>query len=496
MARETLYDDFLAFERKHSLFAPGDGVVAAVSGGPDSVALLDILRQLSSNGRIRLAACHLNHQLRGAEADGDERFVEELCASMGVPLEVGRRDVAALARDKGLSVETAAREARYEFFDSAVRKHKARCVATAHTMSDEAETVIQRLIEGAGPEGLTGIPVKRPLGKWTDVAVVRPLLFATRGRIMEYLSARGLSSRTDSTNLEPLYLRNRIRLEVLPKLREFNPSIEEALARVAESMDIMYDFVWNEVRDQWHRVVVSDKPHVFLIRRRELLGIHGAVAREIVKEVLARADVPARDIKAAHIEAIMCLAESRKPSARLELPGGIVIRRDYDSIRVAHATAFPEEPGRAAEETSAAGADEPTAFEELLDLDGIVTLPDGHWIEAARYGELSKEDIRDLKSAGKTPNQELLDAFAVKRPLVVRYPRPGDRYKPLGCRGEKKLSDIFIDAKVPAEKRATIPVVEDRQGIVWVVGFRIADRVKLRGPGRCLLLRWRQRPKS
>jgi tRNA(Ile)-lysidine synthase len=492
MARETLYDDFLAFERRHNLFPSGDGVVAAVSGGPDSVALLDILRQFSSGGRIRLAACHLNHQLRGAEADDDERFVESLCDSMGVPLEVGRRDVAALAREKSLSVEAAARDARYAFFNKAVRKHNARHVATAHTMSDQAETVVQRILEGAGPEGLTGIPLKRTLGKWTDIKVARPLLFATRERIMDYLAGRGLSSRTDSTNLEPVYLRNRIRLELLPRLREFNPSIEDALARIAESMDLVYDFLWREVDDHWHRVVSWNKPPIFSLRRHALLRVHGAIAREIVKGVLTNAGLPERDLKAAHIEAVLALAESRKPSARVELPAGFVVRREYDDIFVGRATEFADESMPAAETANDEG------FEEILEVNGRVDLPAGGFIDSmVENDEYMDDESREQLIKSAAGDEAAMDMQNIELPLAVRYPRPGDRFRPLGCRGEKKLSDVFINAKIPADQRATIPLICDRSGIVWVAGYRIAEHVRVGGlTTRYVLVSWRRPEKS
>ena len=477
--RSVLYEDFLAFERRHALLPNGGRVLACVSGGPDSVALLDILHNFSKGGRIELYACHLNHQLRGVEAQEDAAFVKRLCDSMGVQVEVGARDVAALAKEKGLSIETAARDARYEFFNSCARRFKCNTVATAHTMSDDAETVLMRLIEGAGPEGLTGIPVKRPLGKRTDLSIVRPLLFAARPRIEQYLAERRLEYRVDKSNLEPIYLRNRIRLEVIPRLKELNPSIEEALARTAESIDRMYDLVGREIGRAWRRVVENDKGPVYLLRRAELLKVHPAVATEIVKEILVRAGLSERNLRSAHMDAVMDLAESRKPSGRLELPDGVEARRDYDSLLIAPAREFP----------SSRRQEMPEAFEEMLDVDGSVELPRAGRIEARRLNELSLDDF----VARKGKDEEVVDARALKGALRVRFPRRGDRYRPLGAPGERKLSDVFIDARLPAADRAAIPVVEDDKGIVYVGGLRIAHRAKVgKKTTRYVLLRWRR----
>ena len=203
--------------------------MVACSGGPDSVALFDIMVRWSASAKIKVFACHLNHCLRGADSDGDAAFVEDLARSVGVELFTGRRDVAGLARERGVSIETAARDARYEFFIEAAGKLRCSAVVTAHTASDNAETFLQRLIEGAGVEGLGGIPHWRLLDADRKVHLWRPLLFAHRPEIEKYLEARGLAFRVDKSNLEPTYLRNRIRLELLPRLREFNPSIEESL---------------------------------------------------------------------------------------------------------------------------------------------------------------------------------------------------------------------------------------------------------------------------
>ncbi len=468
MSRSALYEEFLNYTRRHHLIAPGDAVLVAVSGGADSVVLLELLCRLRHGGSITLAACHLDHCLRGAESTEDARFVEQLCGRLNVPLESARRDVAALARDSGLGIEETARKVRYEFFAEAARRRGSARVATGHTLSDNAETILQRLIEGAGAAGLSGIPPARPLEDGSAVMVVRPLLFATRQKIEQYRDERGLSSRLDRTNLQPLYLRNRIRHELLALLREYNPSIEEALSRTATCIDALRDLVKGDASSLIDTVASRDESGRIVLDVEGLTSAHPAVSGEVVLWALREADVDGRRLAWAHVEAILDLAAGPNPSGELDLPGALIARREYGRIVIGAAGVL----GGCAD------------FQAGLGVPGEVVLPGG-------AGRIQARPVEGLKLSdfvcGKTPEEELIDASALYGDLYVRFAQTGDRFRPLGAPGARKLQDFFVDEKVPRRLRASTPLVLDNEGIIWVASRRIAERVKVTGQTRHLL---------
>ncbi len=475
MARSTLYEDFLASVKNRGVFTQGQRAMVACSGGPDSVALLDIMTRYAPSVGIKVFCCHLNHCLRGADSDEDERFVQKLAKSRSIEIFTATRDVAALARERGLSVETAAREARYEFFAEAAKKLRCSVVVTAHTASDNVETFLQRLIEGAGAEGLSGIPSWRLLDAARKVHLWRPLLFAYRSNIEGYCASRGLEFRTDKTNLEPTYLRNRIRLRLLPLLREFNPSIEQALARAAMTVSDLYDYVGDDVERVYRSILYQPKPPILVISIYKLLECPAVTAREAVKYVLINAGVEWRELKYSHVDAVFALAMSRKASARLDMPGDVSVRREYEFLYVGRESDFAAK-GIGLDSTGPDDLKYDADWSAVLVPPGTVKIPSG-------LGEITvvDEGMPDIATFAKdkTADEEIIDADAVRGVLCVRFARNGDRFRPLGAPGVRKLQDVFTDARVPAPQRRLAPVVCDDKGIIWVVGHRIADRVKI-----------------
>jgi len=482
VARSTLYEDFLAFVRRNALFSPGERVLAAVSGGPDSVALFDLLKRFSARGRIRLFACHLDHRLRGAASAADAAFVAALARKLRVPLVSARRDVAKLAARKRLTIEAAAREARYEFFLRAARKLELTRVATAHTLSDNAETILQRLIEGAGPAGLAGIPVSRPLDAKGRFLVVRPLLFATRAEIEKYVARRGLKFRLDRSNLEPVYTRNRIRLEFLPVLKKLAPSAEETISRAGANVSALLDCVRGLIADAEAKIIEREGRASIVLRRAALLAAPRFVAGEVLKNVIARAGVEGREILSAHFEAVLALARGRRPSASVALPSGLVARREYERIVVGKGRRGRRRPTRVTTHLPTASGSStsikpthPDARPAALEIPGVTSIAGGARIEAKM---LKSFDLRAFLKH-KTAEEEVVDADALLGGVVLRPPLRGERLVTLGARGRRKLQDFFTDLKVPARLRKAIPVVADDLGIIWVAGLRIADRVKV-----------------
>ena len=402
----------------HALLPPGAGVVCAVSGGADSVCLLHLLRSLAPELGLRLRAAHYNHQLRGAEADEDEAFVQTLCRQWDVPLVTGRGDVAALAKASGQGIEAAARQARYAFLLEAAGSD---LIATAHTADDNAETMLINLVRGSALTGLAGIPAK-------SGQIVRPLLRWTRQDVLDYLARNGLSHREDSSNAEDAYLRNRIRHQVLPLLQQENPSLVPAMDRLAQQIR----------QDDAYLDACAARALADLRTRR---GLNCAVLPELPEALQGRVVLQwLKDVSGlthAHVDAVLALAASQHPSGQFSLPGGWVVRREYAQLVLEKSDAFTE-----------------ILPEVLLAVPGVT-----------QWGDWRIRTVFDTPDPTLDPAHTLaLDYDLLALPLVVRPRRTGDRILLPG--GEKQLKKLMIDLKLPAASRARLPVIADRNGPV------------------------------
>ena len=399
-----MLNKLLEFIRRYGLISPGDRVICAVSGGADSVALLFAMYLLRERLDITLEAAHFNHRLRGEESDADEAFVKELCGRYDIPLHLGSGRI--LPGKKGL--EAAAREARYAFLRSLPGK-----IATAHTADDNAETVLLHLVRGTGLKGLGGIS---PM----NGNVIRPMLTVTRREVEAFLSEYALPHREDSTNATDLFLRNRIRRNVMPLLLQENPSLAENLSDMALGL--------REDEDYLSRMAGETLPGVAALRE-----MHPALRARALERFLKENGVPEPEKR--HIALLEQLVFSDKPSARADLPGGITVARRYDTLEVL-------------------GEAQPLS-ERVLE--GSLELPElGLQVVCAEADTIVNTlDTFTVVPAGK---------------IVVRSRLPGDRIRLSG--GTKSLKKLFIDRKIPASERLRIPVIADEAGVlgVWSIG--------------------------
>ncbi|MCY4075958.1 MAG: tRNA lysidine(34) synthetase TilS [Acidobacteria bacterium] len=456
--RRPLVARVLRAIERGGLIPRGGRVLAALSGGPDSVALSALLADGAAAGGFALAGLlHVNHQLRGSAAEADEGFCRGLAAALDVPIRVERVDVAGLARADGLSIEHAGHRARYAIFERVAGEERADRVATGHTQDDLAETVLLRLIRGAGPGGLAGI---RPRAG----RIVRPLLGVTRRELREHLAARGLAYREDESNRDLRVVRNRVRHRLLPLLqREFSPSIVAALAREAAIARADADWI-DGVANQRAASVVTYKEGAVAVDVAAIRAQPRAVARRIARAALERASGRGR-VGFDHVERLLDLAAGRAAEpGGADFPGGRAERRG------AHIVLRPAASGRAPRPEAGGG------FEYRLDVPGEVAVPEAGLAIAAEPATTTPEPLRArgplvaVAAAGLTP------------PLTVRSWRAGDAFRPLGLGGRKKLQDFFVDRKVARGARGTIPLVADRRrGIVWVVGHAPAEDFRVTG---------------
>jgi len=448
----------LAGIRRRQLFEPGARVVAAVSGGSDSVALAWILRELSEAGALRLTAiAHLDHSLRGAESARDAAFCRDLAAELGVPFDVEAVDVASLAKANGQSIEEAGREARYAFFDRVRARTTADAVATGHTRDDQAETVLMRVFRGAGTKGLAGIPPRRG-------AIVRPLIDLRRVELVGWLDAHSRRWVEDSTNADRAVTRNWIRHALLPEITaRFGDGVIDVLARGAD-LARADDSVLSEIAREVAPGIQTSVGHGIDLSVPALCVQPLAIRQRVVRGVLKRFG---GGPSAAHVEAVLRMAESGQPARLrlgqrlLELSGGgrvLSIRESRPAERTGSSWTYPLEIPGEIDLPEAAGrlTASPTTLEALGGMSKVKHLPEGQAVAAGLEG-----------------------------PLVVRAWKPGDAMHVLGLSGRKKVQDLFVDRKVPRERRHMVPVVAHPDGrIVWVAGhalgepFRVSEATK------------------
>lgn len=446
--------DVLATIATHRLFEQGETVVVAVSGGADSVALLDFLATRAELG-LRLVVGHLNHGLRGAEADADERFVCGLAERYGLPVEAARDDVRALSRERRLSLEEAGREARHAFLAAVAERHGATRIALAHHRDDQAETVLMRLIRGAGADGLAGMRPRTGSGLY-----VRPLLAVSRRDIVAYLRARGLSWREDASNLDQRFLRNRIRHELLPLLTTYNPAIADQLAATAESLAADGDLLERLTAERY--AVCRQDGEGAGLKVASLRNEPDGVRLRLYRKAIAGAKGDLRRLAYRHLQAVDRLVLGTRPNAELLFPDGVRVVRRYDLL-----TVFA---GEANEGSS--------GYELLVEGPGTYRLPGG-WLLTVAMGRAP--DSWD----GAPPDTAWIDTERAPFPWLVRTFRPGDRIRPLGMTGEKKVKDLFIDLKIPADERRSRPLLFAGSALVWVCGLRrgaVAEAAPGSGP--------------
>ncbi len=468
------------FVRQHDLIGPGARVLAAVSGGSDSVALVHLLRDLAAAGDLQLTGlAHFNHQLRSAAVD-DEQFAAGIAASLGLPFFVDREDVAARASREHRSVEDAARVARHAFLERARVASGADVVAFGHTRDDQAETVLLRLMRGAGPRGLAGMHPRNGRS-------VRPLLGCRRHELRAWLAERRLPFVEDASNQDVSIPRNRVRAELLPLLASrFNTGIVDVLADQADMARVMAAWMDAMAADLEVRSVrPSTAAGGAMVREIDLAMLRAAplaLQRALLWRVLTEVAGP-RPIAFSHVDAALRLTEEQTAS-RIDLPGQSLERIGPSLVlrgRVAGAQGRP-----------AAGHEASNLFRVSLSIPGEVTLPEAGWIVTA--AALAADAERAGAAAGSGGSHSGHDVAMVRRDccggsLIVRNRRPGDRFQPVGLDGHKTLQDYFVDRKVARAERDRVPlVVDETDRIVWVAGFGIDEAFRVTDPAQEVII--------
>lgn len=433
---------------RFGMIDPGDLVVVAVSGGPDSVCLLDVMHQLSAELEMRLLVAHYNHGLRGSEDEYETLLVSHLADSLGLPFEM-EKDTS--LRDDSSSLEARARDSRYRFLEMVMEKHQAQKIALGHNLNDQAETVLMRLLRGSGTSGLAGIPPIR------DNKFLRPLIEIRREYIEVYLKERGLPCAMDSSNLDTRHLRNRIRLELMPMLREYQPQILEHLGRVSVILRDEDRLLELQVNEWVEKEAEHGSNGYISLQLSSFLELPKPFRNRAIRHIIKKTKKNLRLIECDHIQSVSKLADSKNPQGMINLPNGFVVRRVYNQLLFGFG-----------------------AKESLREFSYHLKGPGIHHLE--HFGRsISLEEAGSGLDSGMIDKKwtAYVDAGRLNYPLVVRNFRPGDRFRPLGMEGHKKLKDFFIDLKVPSDVRSTTPILTSQGDIVWVCGFRIDEGFKV-----------------
>jgi tRNA(Ile)-lysidine synthase len=444
--------------REQRLFQPGDRIIVAVSGGADSVGLLRVLLELRQELGIVLSVAHFHHQIRGQEADRDQQFVAELARDHQLPLHTGSEDVPAYARDHKVSLESAARELRHRWFRDLVQQGHGDKVATAHTLDDQAETVLMRIVRGTGVRGLSGIAPEQK-----EKHLVRPLLGTTRAEIEAYLNAIQQCWRTDASNRDLAHTRNRIRHTLLPLLeKEFNPAIRQTLAELAEIARLEDQYWKAKLESLLPRLVRHGKPtrsgrsatgaaaHTLALDLKALQALPEVVQAMVLQKTAGELGVV---LEFQHIQSLTNILHRARP-AKLTLPHGLSVTASLRELR------FSLQPDPA-----------PDNYQYSLPIPGKVRLPElGKWIRT-QVISAGKQKISGYNAAS------LLDRTLLAPELTVRNWRAGDRFFPAYSQSPKKVKELLQASRLggtfsPAERKLW-PVVESAGAIVWMRGFPV-----------------------
>lgn len=437
---------------EHGLVSRGDTVIVAVSGGADSTALLHLLTGLREEWNLTLVVAHLDHQMRPNSA-ADVRFVHQIALELDLQIVTEAVDVPGLARRQKFSIEEAGREARYEFLGKLARERGAQRIATAHTQDDEIETVLMRLLRGDPWDALTGIPMARPL---EAAQVIRPLLRAAREDVRKYLSARSVEWREDPSNRDLRFVRNWMRLRVLPELERTAPGARDLLVRMSEMMGSA-DRMLTDLTSEHAGKVAETHPHLVKVPLGEFRRHSPAVQRRMLKWTVSQVVGIPIGLPAVMEARARRVATRGRPGDVADL-GMIAVRVNYDTLEVAR----PQPPR--------------PSTEYQLKIPGTVTAEEFGVTLTASLVEIAAP----TRSSSKESDEVYLDAGGLGGELRIRSWRPGDRMMPLGMRGKKKVQDLFVDDKVPRWERHRIPVVTDAHGrIVWIVGRRLSEAVRI-----------------
>lgn len=493
----SLVQKITEFCQKNNLLAPHDHVVLGVSGGPDSLCLLDVLETMRPTFNLTLTVAHLNHQLRGADSQADEAFVRTIAAQRQLPLFVESVEVAAVAAQRKQSLEEAARQLRYAFLGRVARQVGAAKIAVGHNADDQVETVLMHFLRGTGLAGLRGMLPLTDLAQLrldpqdhlpssifhaqrpSSLFLIRPLLETSRREIEAYCQTRGLEPRQDFSNQDSTFFRNRLRHELIPQLETYNPNIRHILQRTAKVMAAEAEFLQEQLALAWQTIIHSQSAEKIEIDLTPWRTLPLALKRSTLRHAVQTLRRSLRDINFEHIETAVNLIEKGSVGAKATLPQGLMLTLGYQTFVIAPedvplAPPLPDQPYLRQIEPLA------------LNLPGVTPLPDTKWQLRAIFLRPEQVQLDPLNQVDRW--EAYLDADIVGPQPVLRPRRPGDIFAPLGLGGHRqKVNEFMINKKIPAAWRQFVPLLVVAGQILWVCGYSPDEHARLRPTTRRVL---------
>jgi tRNA(Ile)-lysidine synthase len=470
------------FCRKQALLAPKEKVVVGVSGGPDSLCLLHVLANLRTELELNLVIAHLNHQLRGSDAQADETFVNEVAARWQLPFRVEARNVAALAHKRKQSIEEAARQVRYAFLWRVATEVGAEKIAVGHNADDQVETVLMHFLRGTGLVGLRGMlpgldiaglrlhPDDIPAPGLAP-QLIRPLLEISRTEIGAYCREHGLSPRQDYSNQDTTFFRNRLRHELIPYLETYNPNIRQVIQHMAQVVVAETEILADHLEETWHTVIKDETLERIEFDLPTWLKLPLALKRSTLRQAVHRLRRSLRDINFEHIETAITIVGEGGTGTKATLSQGLMLTVGYNTFTIASEDI--SSPILASVPHLAPG--------QLVhvNLPGVTPLPDTNW--QLRADVLSQGNLDEPQFSQVDRWEAYLDAAVVGSAPSLRTRQPGDVFCPLGLAGHrKKVNEFMINEKIPADWRSRIPLLAANNQIFWVCGYRPDERASIR----------------
>ncbi len=437
--------------RKYGLIEYGDNVLIGVSGGPDSMALFYVLMEICKEFPFSIYIAHVNHGVRGVEADEDEAFVKEEATKHNIPYYSRTIDMDGYARKHKISSEDAGRMLRYGFFREIISTLGSGKIAVAHNKNDQAETLLMRFMRGTGIDGLKGM-------EYINGDIIRPLLDVSRIEIEDYIKKNNIETRLDKTNLEPIYSRNKIRLELIPYIEEnFNPNIVDTLWRTSNTAYIDSSFLQEYSHNKYKEVVKLESSDKVVLNRLKFLDVHEAIRFRIVRHCFENLPGGLRGITQTHISDVVELFNKGDTGKSIDLANNIVARISYEDLIL-----------------KVRKDKEKVNYSYSLPIGGHTYFKDLNSTIETRILPIEKVQFNLKERFIK-----YFDYDKIVSALYIRNRLPGDMFNPFGMNGTKKLKDFFIDEKIPISLRNNVPMLVDNDNIIWIIGIRTSDRYKV-----------------
>lgn len=442
---------------KYHLLEKGDCLVVALSGGADSCALLLSLISFTDTYGLKMIVAHFNHGLRGEESDEDEMFCRGLTQKTNLTFVTEKLRHPSIP--KGLSPEDYFRQERYRFLDKVALDHRANKIALGHHLNDQAETVLLNILRGSGLDGLKGfLPIR-------ENRYIRPLMEVSRQEIHNFLNKAGIEYRSDSSNNNKVHLRNRVRSELIPYLKEnYNPRIEETLARMAEIIRRDDEFINEYILEILASPHIQKKQDEVSFSAAYFKTLHASVGYRLIKAILENLAPDGGGFSSAHVQSLVDLVIRCSSGKEISLPYHLKAQKEYDRIVI-----------------KSDNIEEIQDYEYFMAIPGIVDLKERHIILSARRGRAEEVDLN-------CGNRIYFDGDKIKEPLIIRNRRNGDWFEPLGTQGSQKIKKLFIDRKIPRTKRNHLALIADQESVIWIENIHLSERVKVSSETKNVLI--------